>query len=154
MPRLGSFDESFFDTAPHRWARSWDVPAPADDFWADFVDRPLHWCRALRIEWTSERPFGVGATRTVTVLHTLRGVEQFFLWEEGRRQAFHFTRANLPGLRRFGEYYDIEPTGAGSCRFTWKLAAEPTTAGKAAVPALHLLVANLYGDTTRHFAST
>src|SRR5262245_26979095 len=137
MPRLESFDEGFFTTAPHRWAQTWDVSAPAAGVWDELVDRPLHWCRALRLRWTSQRPFGVGTTRDVTVLHTLRGVEQFFLWEEGRRSAFHFASANLPGLKRFGEYHEVAPTGEDTCRFTWKLAAEPATIGKVATPALN-----------------
>ncbi|MBT1098045.1 SRPBCC family protein [Streptomyces sp. Tu102] len=87
------------------------------------------WCRGLTISWTSPRPFGVGTTRQVGVFGALQADERYFLWEEGRRQAFHITRANLPLFKRFGEYYDIEPRSDTTCRFTWKVAAEPTLSG-------------------------
>ena len=150
MPQTQPIDLTFFDTAPNVYEQQWDIGVPAAQFWPDLVDNPLHWCRGLKIGWTSPRPFGVGTTRHVGVLGLIQADEHFFLWEEGRRFAFHFTRSNLPLFRRFGEYYEVEPTGPESCRFTWKLAAEPTLVGKLGSPMNTMIFRSLFRDTTRY----
>lgn len=150
---MSPVDETFFENAPVRFARTWEVDAPAEALWREMSDRPLHWCRALRIRWTSPRPFSVGTTRHVGVLGLLQADEHFFLWEEGRRSAFYFTRANLPAFRRFAEYYEYEATGESTCRFTWKLAAEPTILGRLGGPGNALLVKSLFRDTDRFLAT-
>ena len=152
MPDLGPIDETFFDDAPVRYVRTWEVAKPAAEMWTDLTDNPLHWCRGVKIRWTSPQPFGVGTTRHVGVLGALQADERYFLWEEGRRQAFHGTRANLPIFKRFGEYYEVEPTGDSTCRFTWKFAVEPTALGRPGRPGTALLVKRLFGDTTRYLS--
>jgi polyketide cyclase/dehydrase/lipid transport protein len=77
------------------------------------------------LRWTSPRPFGVGATREVTLpagVMTVR--EEFFRWDEGRGYSFFVTEANRPGLRVFAENYEVEPDGDGTL-FTWTIALEP-----------------------------
>jgi len=150
MPRTEPIDLSFFDSAPNVYEDQWDINVSAKRFWPDLVDNPLHWCRGLKIRWTSPRPFGVGTTRHVSVLGAIQADENFFLWEEGVRFAFHFTRANLPLFRRFGEYYEVQPTGPDSCRFIWKIAGEPTLVGKAAAPMNSLIFRSLFNDTARY----
>jgi len=150
MPRTEPIDLSFFDSAPNVYEDQWDINVPADQFWPDLVDNPLHWCRGLKIRWTSPPPFGVGTTRHVSVLGAIQADEHFFLWEEGVRFAFHFTRANVPLFKRFGEYYEVQPTGPNSCRFIWKMAGEPTLVGKAGGPINSLIFRSLFSDTARY----
>ena len=150
MPKTQPLDVSFFDSAPVVYEDAWDINVPADKFWPDLVDNPLHWCRGLKIRWTSPRPFGVGTTRHVSVFGTIQADEHFFLWEEGVRFAFHFTRSNLPLFRRFGEYYELQPTGPNSCRFVWTLASEPTLIGRAGGVINAMITRSLFRDTTRY----
>lgn len=150
MPRTEPIDLSFFDSAPNVYEDQWDINVAAAQFWPDLVDNPLHWCRGLKIRWTSPRPFGVGTTRHVSVLGAIQADENFFLWEEGVRFAFHFTRANLPLFKRFGEYYEVQPTGPNSCRFIWKIAGEPTLGGVAGRPLNSLIFRSLFNDTARY----
>lgn len=150
MPRTEPIDLSFFDSAPNLYEDAWDINVSAAQFWPDLVDNPLHWCRGLKIRWTSPRPFGVGTTRHVSVFGAIQADEHFFLWEEGVRFAFHFTNTNLPLFRRFGEYYEIQPTGSDSCRFVWKLAGEPSLLGKPGSPLNALISKSLFNDTTRY----
>ena len=154
MPKLAPIDDSFFDTAKLRYAQSWDINEPAAEVWRQLVENPLHWCKTLKINWTSAPPFGVGTTRQVKVLGLLVSNEYYFVWDEGRRNAFYFTDANLPLFKRFGEDYLVEPTGENSCRFTWKLAGEPTAIGAGGKPLLDWLVAGFFKDTTKHFRSS
>ena len=151
MPRTEPIDLAFFDSAPAIYEDQWDINVPVEQFWQGLTgDRPLHWCRLLKIRWTSSRPFGVGTTRHVSVLGTIQADEHFFLWEEGVRFAFHFTRSNLPLFRRFGEYYELKPTSPNTCQFTWKLAGEPTLVGRLGSPLTKAIFTSLFRDTTRY----
>ncbi|HJQ05822.1 MAG TPA: SRPBCC family protein [Nocardioides sp.] len=153
MPTCEPVDLTFFDSAPQRFEQSWDVPRPAETFFADdLVADALHWCRGLRLDWRSPAPYGVGAKRHVSLLGLMRADEHFFLWEEGRRFAFHFTRVNLPIFTSFAEYYEVEPTGPDSCRFTWKVAVAPSPLGRPGGPLNALLIGRLFKDTTRYVA--
>jgi hypothetical protein len=153
MPRTEPIDLAFFDSAPAVYEDQWDINVPAAQFWPDLVDNPLHWCRGLKIRWTSPRPFGVGTTRHVGVLGVLQADEHFFLWEEGVRFAFHFTHANIPLYRRLGEYYELKPTGPNSCQFIWKIAVEPTLLGKAGSVGNSMLCKGFFRDTTKYVKS-
>jgi hypothetical protein len=53
----------------------------------------------------------------------------FFIWEEGRRCAFFVTQMNMPLFKSFAEDYVVVPTGADSCRFTWRIAITPSALG-------------------------
>jgi hypothetical protein len=154
VPKLQPVDETFFDTAKLRYEQSWDINESAADVWRQLVENPLHWCKTLTINWTSAPPFGVGTTRRVKVLGLLVSNEYYFVWDEGRRNAFYFTDSNLPLFKRFGEDYVVEPTGENRCRFTWTLAGEPTAIGAGGKPVLDWLVAGFFKDTTEHFTSS
>ena len=102
MPRfkLQPVDETFFDTAPRRFAETFEIGQPAGEVWAELVaDGALSFCRSLRgARWTSPRPFGVGTTRTMPALFGALVVEErYFRWEEGRRHSFCAERASAPG---------------------------------------------------------
>ena len=153
MAALEPVDESFFDTAPSRYARTFAIARPAAEVWDELTaDRPLHWCRGLSARWTSSRPFGVGTTREATVLGVLTVSEHFFLWEEGRRQAFQATEATLPLFARLAEDVVVEPAGDERCALTWRAAIEPSTIGKLGAPASSLLFNGLFRDTARYFS--
>jgi len=153
VPKLQPVDESFFDSAPTRIARTWSINRPAAQVWQELAaDRPLDWCRGLSVRWTSARPFSVGTTRQAKVLGGVLTVqEHFFIWDEGRRYAFYVTSANAPLFKSLAEDYIVEPTGADSCTFTWKVAAAPTTIGKPGAPVTGVLFSSFYKDTERHY---
>lgn len=147
-------DDSFFDAAPVRLSDTFAISRPAGAVWEELTsDNPLSWCRILNsVEWTSPRPFGVGTTRTVRSLagtNVLR--ERYFIWEEGRRQAFYVVQASAPMFRRFAEDYVIEPIADGSCRFTWTIAYEPKPAARLSGPVNRMLLRTLFNDTRKHY---
>jgi hypothetical protein len=147
-------DETFVDTAPHRFAETFEIAQPAEAVWAALTgDDALHWCRALtKLTWTSPRPFGVGTTRTVRVVGLIRIDERFVVWEEGRRKSFVGVQCNLPLIKRVAEDYLVEPAGEGRCRFTWKAGLEPTGPGKPGMPMNKAIFKSLFADTRKHFA--
>ncbi|MCW3041769.1 MAG: polyketide cyclase [Solirubrobacterales bacterium] len=152
MPTLQQTDETFLTNAPTRFSETFLIPKPAAAVWEELTsDKPLDWCRALSIRWTSPRPLGIGATRTAKILGALTANERFFIWEDGRRKAFCITDANLPVFSRLAEDFLVEPLGPDRSSFTWTIAMEPKGLGKAGAPANKLLVASLFKDTRRHF---
>jgi len=154
--QAGPAGEGFFETAPLLLRDRFDVARPAASVWEDLTaENPLSWCRILRrVTWTSPRPLGVGSTRTVSALAgamVLR--EHFFRWEEGRRYSFCVEQASVPLFRRLAEDYLVEPTGEGSCAFTWTIAVEPNLASRPLNPVNAALLRTLFTDTRRHYAA-
>jgi carbon monoxide dehydrogenase subunit G len=151
--RLEPVEEPFLDTAPVRYSDTFRIARPAEEVWGELTsEKPLDWCRALSVRWTSERPFAVGSTREAKVLGgAMKVQEHFFIWEEGRRYTFYVTEANAPAFRRIAEDYLVEPEGPDSCRFTWTIALEPTPLGRLGGPLNGLVFKSLFVDTRRHF---
>lgn len=147
-------DESFLATAPVRMSARFEVARPAAEVWGELTgERPLHWCRILQeVRWTSPRSFAVGTTREVKALwgaNVLR--ERYFRWEEGRRHSFYVVEASAPLASRFAEDYLVEPTGEGSCRFTWAIAFEPKALALPGLPVTKALLRTLFTDTRDHY---
>ena len=127
---MAPLDASFFDTAPHVYTFTHELPVAPERVWESLVSdhSVADWTPLLQsIEWTSPRPFGVGTTRTVVLpTKAITIHEHFFRWEEGRRFSFHGVEATLPLFARYAEDYIVEPSGAGT-RFTWSFALEGTS---------------------------
>lgn len=77
-----------------------------------------------KVEWTSPRPFGVGTTRTVSMMGGMDGYEEFIAWEPGKRMAFTFVGSNKSATEKFLEDYRVTDLGDGSCRVEWYMAME------------------------------
>ncbi|WFN93759.1 SRPBCC family protein [Gordonia sihwensis] len=160
---LQPFDESYFDTAPMKYTIDVHIPVAPETAWAEFTrQNTLDWCRALNsVTYTSPAPYGVGTTRSVALAPgVVKMDEYFFLWDEDSetstyKHGFHGVRANIPGLRKFGEYTEVSPTEHGS-RLVWKFAMELGSTGLP--PFLSGPIANgAFGtvktDTVKHFAT-
>ncbi|MBJ8345439.1 SRPBCC family protein [Antrihabitans sp. YC2-6] len=148
-------DEDFVATAPYRYVYPIELPVAPEEVWAGLTaDQPLKWCKLLSGGYTSDRPFGVGTTRTVKLARLLTLRERFDVWEEGRRHGFQVEQMNAPMFRRFAEDYLVEPTPVG-CRFTWTFAFEPGTLTKPAGPLNRpinkVVYDSLVRDTSKHF---
>jgi len=77
------------------------------------------------VEWTSPKPFGVGTTRTVSMMGGMEGYEEFVAWESGKRMAFTFVGSNKNATDKFLEDYRVTDLGDGTCRVEWYMAMEP-----------------------------
>ena len=160
---LRTFEESFYDTAPMHYLIDVRLPVEPEAAWAEFTrQNTLDWCRALTsVTYTSPEPHHVGTTRSIALAPgVVKMDEEFFIWDEDPatstyRHGFRAIRANIPGLRRFGEYTEVSPAPDG-CRLVWKFAME---LGGIGLPGfLSSRVANLaFGtvekDTVKHFAA-
>ena len=152
--KLQPVDEAFFEAAPWRFMRAFEIGRPANEVWAELVaDGALSFCRSLRgAKWTSPRPFGVGTKRTMPSLFGALVVDEvYFRWEEGRRQSFYAERTSLPMFRRLAEDYLVEETSPGSSRFTWTIVLDPNPLARLGKPLNVMIVNGLFNDTRRHF---
>lgn len=134
----------FLDSAPTRFDSVVAVAATPAEIFATFEDAeswPLWAPPIRRVEWTSPEPFGVGTTRTVTMIGGLVGHEEFIAWESGRRMAFRFDAVSRKQVDAFVEDYRVEELGRGACRVSWTMALAPIGPGRIAMP----LVAPLMG---------
>ena len=78
-----------------------------------------------RVEWTSPKPFGVGTTRTVSMMGGMDGYEEFVAWERGKRMAFTFVGCSKDATEKFLEDYRVTDLGDGRCKVEWYMAMEP-----------------------------
>lgn len=92
------------------------------------------WAPAItNVEWTSPRPFGLGTTRTVSMVGGMVAEESFIGWEQDRLMAFYFTRANMPAAA-FAEQYELTPVDGGRTRVRWTMGMTPSGSSKYTMP--------------------
>lgn len=123
---LEESDDTFLATAARRYVHTIDIPSSTTRVWEALCadDALVSWSPVItRVEWTSPRPFGSGATRVVTLGGAVRLHERFYRWDVDERMTFTVDAASIPGLRRFGEDIALEKTTRGT-RLTWTFALE------------------------------
>ena len=110
-------DASFFDTAPMRFRNTVELAARPADIFAIFEDGESwpRWFHGIhKVVWTSNKPYGVGTTRTVW----LTGVtvqERFFRWEQDRRFSFYLTGHSMPPAHALATFWmRSQPARRGS----------------------------------------
>lgn len=160
---LESFDEDFFTTAPLLHVIDIVVPGSPREVWAEFTrQNTLDWCRALKsVTYTSPEPHQVGTTRSVVLAPgAVKMDEFFFIWDEDDaaqtyRHAFRGVRANVPGLKHFGELAEVTPAANGS-RIVWTFAIQnigPQLPSFISGPVAKAAFATVQTDTIKHFAA-
>ncbi|MCT7370993.1 SRPBCC family protein [Mycolicibacterium llatzerense] len=151
---LETFGTRFFDEAPVVATRTMALPTEADAVWDELTgDHPLHWCRLLRGgRYLTPVPHGVGTIRRMgTIGGALRLQEQFISWDDANRtHAFRVSHSSLPGLRRFGERYEVRPTPTG-CDLTWTIVAQAQPGARVLHPIVKRVAQSLFTDTEKYF---
>ena len=123
MREMKVVDSDYPLNGPNQTTLKQVINKPAAAVFASFEDGPAwkEWL-GIDVEWTSEKPFGVGTTRTVIASgQTIE--EKFTIWEEPHRMGFYFERGTLP-LAAFAEDYTLTPLGETSCELAWSYAYE------------------------------
>jgi hypothetical protein len=149
--KLRDADEDFLRSAPHPQVAVFQIPQPADRVWAQLIaEDALSWCRALTgVAWTSPRPFGVGATRTVTARPRALALNQvYFRWDEGRQKSHRGDVATVSSIRReLSDRADL----AIELQANLDGRERRTAGGAARNPINALITRSLFRDTKRHF---
>ena len=129
----------FFEQAPIRIISEIELPCSPEELFALFEDADAWavWVDVIKkVEWTSPRPFTVGATRSVEMPGGMVADEEFLAWDAPRHMAFRFNQFTQKFLNAFGENYEVTDLGGGRSRLVWTVGIEP--AGLSA-PFLRLL---------------
>ena len=137
MHECRRIDHSFFQTAPACYRATVEVRASSEEIFDSLEnaeDWPIWAAPITKVEWTSPKPFGVGTTRTVTMVGNMVGEEEFIAWERGSHMAFCFTRASSAMIEAFGEDYQVVDLGNGTCSVTWTMAIETGGIGRFTTP--------------------
>ncbi len=136
-----SVDASFLDSAPMRFASSVDLEASPSKVFAILADADSwpKWFHAMhKVVWTSEKPYGVGSTRTVSMTGWLDIDERYFRWEKDRRCSYYVTATSMPMAHAMAENYLLEETAPGKTRFTHIIALDPRFLVEVGGPFTHL----------------
>lgn len=146
--------DEFVDAAPARYVNSVVVDATPAEIWTALEDAAAwpRWATPIKnVEWTSPAPFGVGTTRTVTMIGRMIVDEEFIAWEPGSRLAFRFNTASMNGVRAFAERYTLEPVTPTSTKVTWTMAMAPRGVSRVIVPMTQPLMRRGFGRMLRAF---
>lgn len=156
---LAESDDDFLATAARRYEHVVDIAADPSAVWNALTadDALVSWSAVVtEIEWISDRPRGVGATRIVTLAGFVRLSERFFRWDEGKQMTFTVDAASIPGLKRFAEDISLAPNSNGT-RLTWTFALEGEPAMRPLLalggPLNRIVTASIAGGTARRFRS-
>jgi hypothetical protein len=116
-------DESFISNPKYALSLTHKFRLPREVVWAGLKDADTwtKWLPLNKVTWTSPEPFAVGTTRTVE-FSGQEADEYFFVWEEGFRMAFRFSRSSVP-VAAFAEEYSLRDV-EGGCLLTLKSAVK------------------------------
>ena len=148
-------DSSFFDTAPMRFKNAVELAARPVDVFAIFEDGESwpRWFDGIhKVAWTSNKPCGVGTTRTVWLTPATVD-ERFFRWEPGHRFSFYVTRQSMPLFHALAEDYLLEELAPGETRFTYSVAIEPRLALRIGGPVARTRLDSVFRNACRGLQS-
>jgi hypothetical protein len=134
---LGSFSD-----APFRVEIPIPLAASPERAFSALAD-PTTWTRWFplmhRAAWTSSTTEAVGAEREVAVRAFGQFRERFIAWESGTRCAFTMFGTTSPLIDQMAEDYRLTKSDRGS-RLDWIVVARPSRIGRAATPALRVIL--------------
>lgn len=123
----------YFQTAKYLFRSEVTIRCTPQQLFASFEDAdswPAWAMPITHVEWTSPKPFGVGTTRSVSMLGNLVGHEEFLAWEPCTHMAFRFNQVNKPNMiASFGEDYRVTDLGNGTVKLVWTVGMEPAGPG-------------------------
>jgi len=125
---LKPITESFFKTANLRASASMEANCSPERLMETLAGDVVwtQWAPALKkVEWTSPKPYGQGAKRTVHLLGGQAVKENFFIWKENEQVAFYVEEGTMPGIESFAENYEITVLNNGqTTRLVWTVAIQ------------------------------
>lgn len=121
----------FLAEAPERFERSVTVPISAEQAFAAAEDeRRLSRSSPTikQVRWLDPRPFGPGTRRRIEFGDGTRFEAELFVYEPPLRSGLFLTHTTRDMFAAFVELFELEALGPRRCRFTWRVAYEPSAA--------------------------
>jgi uncharacterized protein YndB with AHSA1/START domain len=125
MHKCKEVDMSYFDTAKNCYKAVVEVDATPEQVFECFEKAEAWpaWAMPItNVEWTSPKPFGLGTTRTVSMIAGLVGDEVFIAWDYPKRMAFCFTHSSQSLVESFAEDYQVSVLPNGKTQVIWTMA--------------------------------
>jgi uncharacterized protein YndB with AHSA1/START domain len=122
----------YFSQAPYRFSATTVVDSTPEKIFNVFEDAQSwpQWAPPIqKVDWTSEKPYGLGTTRRVTMVGMV-GDEVFIEWDYPKVMAFCFTHSSSSLVESFAERYELVPMADGKVQLTWTMAMTPKGLGK------------------------
>lgn len=139
-------DLSFLESAPLHIRCERVVNAPPEAVWKVLVDAegmPKWFPDAVKCEWTSPAPYGVGSTRTFTQTNN-QTQERYLAWEENRRQVYATEAIKLPVVSQLLEEMKLTPVEGAKTRVEFTCAFRPTLFAWLLVPVLKVIFGGMF----------
>lgn len=126
MHRLAAIDDAFLTEAPLIMNASLTVEQSPEQVWQLCDSGELGtWVPMLdRARWLSAPPHEPGALRSVRLGRLVTIVEEFFIWEAGKRFTFRVTEINVPVVRSWVEDLRLTPTANGGTALDYTIAID------------------------------
>lgn len=125
-------DANYAAKAPVSFVSVVEVKATPEQVFEAFEDAdawPIWAPPITKVEWTAEKPYGLGTTRTVTMIGMV-GDETFIAWDYPKHMAFCFTHCSQKLVKSFAEDYVVTDLGNGLTRVQWTMGMTPQGFGK------------------------
>ena len=125
-------DANYAKNAPVSAVAVVEVNASAEQVFEAFEDAEAWpaWAPPITdVEWTSAKPYGLGTTRTVTMVGMV-GDETFIAWDYPKHMAFCFTHCSEKLVKSFAEDYVVTELANGKTRVEWTMGMTPQGIGK------------------------
>ena len=130
-------DTSFFDNTRNCYKAVVEISATPEQVFECFENAEAWsaWAPPItNVEWTSPKPFGLGTTRTVSMIAGMVGEEVFIAWDYPKRMAFCFTACSRDMVESFAEDYAVTPLPNGKTQVVWSMAMAVKGAGNFTMP--------------------
>jgi hypothetical protein len=156
MRELTPFTLAEYDTASFRFSASTVLRATPEAVFAELGDPSLWFAMLRRSVWRSGATGGLGALREVDVIGFGSFRERMIAWDEPRADgrgvvAFTMIATTSPLVDQMAEDMRLE-RAAGGTRFSWRVAATPSTLGRSIRPLLHVILRGLFVASMRGLA--
>ena len=115
----------FLDSAPIKISLTADLDIAPAALFALFEDSDSWaWATIKSVVWETEKPYGLGTTRTVDIAGQGKVQEYFLLWEQDQRMSFRFEKGEMKLVSALVEDYQVERLADGRSRLTWNVAMQ------------------------------
>jgi hypothetical protein len=158
MPRrLRHEDLPFLASAPFQQVHRGLVALPVDRVFAGLAARPEGWpdwfSLARECHYEGASPYGVGASRLLSLRGGIRARERVLAWEENERFAYRVEELNVPGIRAFAEEWTLAPVAGDRTELRWNLAGDCAKPVMLLLQASRNLMNRVFGAATRKMAA-
>jgi hypothetical protein len=144
MRKLDPLALDDFETQPFRLVATAQLDADPISVFAELRDPSLWFPLLYKSVWKTGATSGVGAEREVRLRTFGTFRERMLAWDEGERVAFTMIGTTSALIERMAEDWQVSRDDGIYTRLTFTMYATPSMLGRAATPALRIIMRTLF----------